>query len=136
MSDQRFCLQCDDGTLLVHGAKDVTITIDTLAATVPAVSGWHCAVCAECEFDDGEGQRYSEALSALRKLADKQRASELRVIRKKLGLRQADAGKLFGGGVSAFSDYECGKKQPHKSTVLLLKLLGKHPELLSEVQGR
>ncbi len=128
-------MQCDDGTLLGHGAKDVTIiNIDTLESTVSAVSGWHCPVCAECEFDDGEGQRYSEALSALRKLADKQRANELRAIRKKLGLRQADAGKLFGGGVSAFSDYECGKKTD-KSTVLLLKLLGKHPELLREVQG-
>jgi HTH-type transcriptional regulator/antitoxin MqsA len=121
--------------LLVHGAKDVTITIEALAATIPAVSGWHCPVCAECEFDDGEGQRYSEVLSALRKLADKQRATELRVIRKKLGFRQADADRLFGGGVSVFSDYECGKKQPHKWTVLLLKLLGKHPELLNEVQG-
>jgi HTH-type transcriptional regulator/antitoxin MqsA len=121
--------------LLVHGAKDVTITIEALAATIPAVSGWHCPVCAECEFDDGEGQRYSEVLSALRKLADKQRATELRVIRTKLGFRQADADRLFGGGVSVFSDYECGKKQPHKWTVLLLKLLGKHPELLNEVQG-
>lgn len=76
MSDKRFCLQCDDGTLLVHGAKDVTITIDALAATVPAISGWHCPACAECEFDDGEG-RTSGALSVLRKLADKQRANEI-----------------------------------------------------------
>ena len=59
----------------------------------------------------------------------------MRDIRRKLGLKQAEAGKLFGGGVSAFSEYECGKTQPHKSTVLLLKLLGKHPELLDEVRA-
>lgn len=29
---------------------------------------------------------------------------------------------------------ERGKTQPHKSTVLLLKLLDKHPELLDEVR--
>lgn len=59
----------------------------------------------------------------------------MRVTRKKLGLRQAEAGALFGGGASAFSEYERGKTQPHKSTVKLLKLLDRHPELLAEVDG-
>ena len=108
--------------------------IDALSVVAPQISGWHCPVCGECEFDDGEGKRYSAALSALRKQADAERAVSMRTIRKKLGLRQADAGKLFGGGVSAFSDYERGKTQPHKSTVLLLKLLDKHPELLAEIR--
>lgn len=42
---------------------------------------------------------------------------------------------IFGGGASAFSEYERGKTQPHKSTVILLELLGKHPELMSEVRA-
>ncbi|HEX5338779.1 MAG TPA: type II toxin-antitoxin system MqsA family antitoxin [Gallionella sp.] len=133
--EKRYCPQCDNGTLLVKGVVDKVISIDALSAVVPHVSGWHCPVCGECEFDDGEGKRYSAALSDLRKQADAERAASLRAIRKKLGLRQADAGKLFGGGVSAFSDYERGKTQPHKSTVLLLKLLDKHPELLDEVRA-
>jgi HTH-type transcriptional regulator/antitoxin MqsA len=58
----------------------------------------------------------------------------LKAICKRLGLSQADAGRLFGGGVSAFSGYERGKIQPHKSTVLLLRLLDKHPELLRELR--
>ena len=37
------------------------------------------------------------------------------------------------GGVNAFSEYERGKTQASKSTVLLLKLLDKHPELLKEI---
>ena len=57
----------------------------------------------------------------------------MRVTRKKLGLRHAEVGALFGGGVSAFSEYEPGKTQPYKSTVTLLKLLDRHPELLAEV---
>jgi Antitoxin component of bacterial toxin-antitoxin system, MqsA len=52
-----------------------------------------------------------------------------------LGLRQAEAGQLFGGGASAFSGYERGKTQPHKSTVLLLKLLDRPPNLLSELRA-
>jgi len=60
-------------------------------------------------------------------------AAELRAIRKRLGLKQAEAGRIFGGGVSVFSAYERGKTQPHKSTVLLLRILDKHPELLDEM---
>ncbi|CAK0763885.1 HTH-type transcriptional regulator / antitoxin MqsA [Gammaproteobacteria bacterium] len=133
MSEKRFCLQCDDGTLLEHDTKDLIITLEGLSVTVPALSGWHCPSCGDCEFDDGEGKRYSEALEALRKTVDKRRATELRGIRKKLGLKQTEAGRLFGGGASAFSEYEHGKTQPHKSTVLLLRLLDKHPELLKEL---
>jgi HTH-type transcriptional regulator/antitoxin MqsA len=135
MRNPAFCLQCDDGTLLEHKTKDVSIAIDDLSVVVPAVQGWHCPVCGEIEFTEQESsQRYSAALAALRITANKHRAESLRAMRKKLGLRQSDAGKLFGGGVSAFSDYERGKTQPHKSTVLLLKLLNKHPELLDEVK--
>ena len=135
MRNPAYCLQCDDGSLLQHGAQDMMITIDGMSQTVPAVVGWHCPTCGTCEFDDGEGKRFSATLAALRQLADAQRAASLRAIRKKIGLRQADAGRLFGGGASAFSEYERGKTQPHKSTVLLLKLLDRHPELLEELRG-
>ncbi len=135
MRTPAFCLQCDDGTLLVNETKDVTITVDHLSAVVSAVQGWHCPSCGEIEFtESASSDRYSAALAALRQAANKQRADSVRSIRKKLGLRQAEAGRLFGGGVSAFSDYERGKTQPHKSTVLLLKILNKHPDLLDEVR--
>ncbi len=79
--------------------------------------------------------RFAQDWEALRKGVDKRRAESFRAIRRKLGLKQAEAGRLFGGGVSAFSEYERGKTQPHKSTVLLLQLLDKHPELLKELSS-
>ncbi|MDR0736817.1 MAG: type II toxin-antitoxin system MqsA family antitoxin [Zoogloeaceae bacterium] len=130
----KFCLQCDDGTRLEHRKKDMTETMGGMSMTVPAVSGWHCPVCGECELDPGEGARVAAALEELRRASIENRARELREIRKKLGLKQADAGRIFGGGVNAFSEYERGKTQPHKSTVLLLKLLDHHPELMREIQ--
>jgi HTH-type transcriptional regulator / antitoxin MqsA len=133
MQEKRFCLQCDDGTQIAHDTKDLVISLGKLISTVPLVSGWFCPVCSECQFDTGEGQRYGKALEALRLLANQQRAAAMRSTRKKLGLRQTEAGHLFGGGASAFSEYERGKTQPHKSTVLLLKLLDNHPELLPEL---
>jgi HTH-type transcriptional regulator/antitoxin MqsA len=57
-------------------------------------------------------------------------AQFLRGIRKSLGLRQADVGRLLGGGARAFFEYKRGKTQPYKSTQLLLKLLGNHPVFL------
>lgn len=135
MRKPAYCLQCDDGTLLANQTKDVSISVNGCTTVVPAVSGWHCPVCGEIEFTQrASSNRYNKALAALHKAADKQRAESVRTIRKKLGLRQSDAGKLFGGGVSAFSDYERGKTQPHKSTVLLLQILDRHPELLDEVR--
>lgn len=131
----QFCLECDDGTLLSHGVKDLSFFYRAKGLTVQDVSGWHCPECGECQFDPGEGQRFSAACDAFCAKADKQMATNLRATRKKLGLRQAEAGRLFGGGASAFSEYERGKTQPHKSTVLLLKLLDRHPDLLPEVMA-
>jgi len=136
MKIPRYCLQCDDGTQLEYGVRDVSTTIDGETVHVPHVEGWHCPVCGEIEFvhGSGEGVRYSQALDALHDQVQARKAQELRAARKTLKLTQAEAGKLFGGGVSAFSEYEHGKTQPHKSTVLLLRLLQRHPDLLDEVR--
>jgi HTH-type transcriptional regulator/antitoxin MqsA len=130
----KYCLQCDDGTVLELAIKDVTVEARGVTRVVPEVAGWHCPKCGEIEFVDTEGsERHMEALKTVWEEARASESVPLRAIRKKLGLKQAEAGKLFGGGVSAFSEYERGKTQPHKSTVLLLKLLDKHPELLKEI---
>ena len=55
-------------------------------------------------------------------------------VRKKLSLTQKEAREIFGGGVNAFSRYEKGNAQPHPSTIKLLRVLDKHPELLNEIR--
>lgn len=130
----RFCLQCDDGTELVHEARDLKTVIDGMSFTVSAVSGWHCPVCGEVEFDADEGARYSAAMAEVREQVTARKAQVIREIRRQLKLTQAEAGTLFGGGASAFSEYERGRTQPHKSTWALMRLLSKRPELLSELR--
>ncbi|EPA7320535.1 type II toxin-antitoxin system antitoxin MqsA, partial [Escherichia coli O45:H30] len=51
-----------------------------------------------------------------------------------LSLTQKEASEIFGGGVNAFSRYEKGNAQPHPSTIKLLRVLDKHPELLNEIR--
>ena len=55
-------------------------------------------------------------------------------VRKKLHLDQRQAAEIFGGGVNAFSRYENGKTKPPLALVKLLKVLDRHPDLLSEVK--
>jgi HTH-type transcriptional regulator/antitoxin MqsA len=77
-------------------------------------------------------------MAALREVYEKAHAGEgrsIRSLRKRLGLTQAEAGQLFGGGVNAFSRYEQGKARPHHSTEILLNLLAKRPELLTDVRA-
>lgn len=131
MSEGKLCVACGHEDM-VFETRDLPFAHNGREAVVPGVPGWFCPQCGEAYLEDNG--RYAEAVAAFAREVDAIAAAELRAIRKKLGLRQADAGKLFGGGVSAFSDYERGKTQPHKSTVLLLKLLDKHPELLEEIR--
>ena len=49
-------------------------------------------------------------------------------------IMQKEASEIFGGGVNAFSRYEKGNAQPHPSTIKLLRVLDKHPELLNEIR--
>jgi len=134
---KRYCLQCDDGTQLEYAVRDVSDTVEGELVHVPSVEGWHCPVCGEIEFapDSHDAKRYAQAMHAARERAIERRVQELRQMRRSLKLTQAEAGRLFGGGVSAFSAYEHGKTQPHKSTVLLLRLLSQHPQLLDEVRA-
>ena len=59
---------------------------------------------------------------------------EVRRIRKKLGLTQHQAAKIFGGGPNAFSRYENAEALQIKATDNLLRLLDKHPHLLEEIK--
>jgi transcriptional regulator with XRE-family HTH domain len=51
-------------------------------------------------------------------------------IRKALGLTQAEAGKLFGGGPRAFTKYESGEVKPSAGLQRLLYCADKFPTML------
>ena len=55
-------------------------------------------------------------------------AGRIRTIRKKLGLTQAEAGRIIGGGKRAFQKYESGKVPPSDAAIGLIEILARHPE--------
>jgi len=94
----------------------------------------HGAFCDKCDeailiHDTAE----EAAWLAFRDQVDRQAASELEAIRKRLKLTQAQAAKLAGGGKNAFSRYERGQAKPVAAVINLFKLLDKHPDLIKEL---
>ncbi len=61
---------------------------------------------------------------------------KIKEIRQSLGLSQAEAGELLGGGSSAFAKYEKGSVKPSAALVRILRLLEKKPERLPEITGQ
>ena len=133
--EKKQCGAC--GSMAMEQAeKDLTNTYKGKKITVPAVRGWHCAECGECEFmEETEAERFASETSEAMAAIDAGLAKEIRAIRKRLGLKQAEAAKLFGGGINAFSEYERGIRQPSKAMVILMNLLAHHPELLKEIKA-
>ncbi|HVA65276.1 MAG TPA: type II toxin-antitoxin system MqsA family antitoxin [Terriglobales bacterium] len=103
------------------------------AETIKGLSGWRCGMCRGVEFDAASARRYALAGDRLVLRARELERAEIRRIRRKLGLSQAAAARLTGGGHNAFSRYERGEAVPLPAVVNLFKLLDKHPSLLKEL---
>lgn len=134
MIEQRLCGSCGM-TGMERTIRDVQRDFQGQMLTIQAVDGWHCPHCGEVEFATvEEAERFFATAQALQQEALRQQAEAIRAIRSRLGLTQKQAAELLGGGVNAFSEYERGVTRPSKSTLILLKLLDKHPELLREAR--
>lgn len=130
----RKCLDCDSPKAMTRFEnKTFTIEHDGLAAKVKELSGWRCSACDEVEFDAESARRYAAAGDELVLRNRERQSQEIRRVRRKLSLSQADAAHLTGGGHNAFSRYERGKATPLPAVINLFRLLDRHPELLKEL---
>ena len=130
------CPTCSNTDELTLHTKDVPFTYKGKTTHVANVSGHYCSHCEEFILDRDEARRVDHMLKAFVQEINAQNADPafIRNVRKKLKLDQQEAGRLFGGGVNAFSRYETGKAEPPVAVVKLFKILDRHPELLSEVR--
>lgn len=132
----RLCLACDAGhEMLPFRNESMTISHRGREATVDGLSGFRCPSCGEIEFSAESAARYAAAGDALVIAARRATGEELRRIRKKLHLKQAEAALLTGGGHNAFSRYETGAVEPSPAVINLFRLLEKHPEELERLRA-
>lgn len=128
------CAACG-GHEMRKETRDLSRLYKGQAIIVKAMPGRYCAACGEAEFlTTADADRFAAEVQQAMQVIDQGRRTELRSIRRRLGLKQAEAAALFGGGVNAFSEYERGVREPSKSTVVLLRLLDRHPDLLTEAR--
>ncbi len=122
---------------LVHDTRDMPYTYKGELTLIPAVTGDFCPACDESLLDAVESRRTMNFMLEFNKQVNAAIVNPgfIADVRKKLALDQREAAEIFGGGVNAFSRYENGKTKPPLALVKLLKLLDRHPELLSEVRA-
>lgn len=128
---------CCGAAELINDTRDLSYVYKGETAVIPSVTGDFCPACGEVILGREQGDRYSELIGVFQRQVNAAYVDPGYIVkvRKKLDLDQREAAEIFGGGVNAFSRYENGKTKPPLALVKLLKVLDRHPELLSEVRA-
>ena len=121
---------------LIHDPRDLPYTYKGEKSLIPSVIGDFCPACGEVVLNREHGNRYSELVGLFQRQVNSAFVDpdDIARVRRKLDLDQRQAAELFGG-FNAFSRYENGKAKPPLALVKLLKVLDRHPDLLSEVRS-
>jgi HTH-type transcriptional regulator/antitoxin MqsA len=129
------CPVCAEAEL-VHDTRDRPYVYKGEQTILPGVTADFCAACGEAVLDAKESARVSALMLYFNKQVNAAIVDPEFIVsvRKKLALDQREAAEIFGGGVNAFSRYENGKTKPPLALVKLLRVLDRHPDLLSEVR--
>lgn len=99
--------------------------------------GWYSATSDESVHSGADLRVSDRKLNLLKARAEGlMEPSEIRRIRKKLGLTQEQAGEMIGGGPRAFQKYEAGDLLPSKAISSALMLLNRDPSGLEELKDR
>lgn len=120
----------ETGQVLRRDARVQTVSVGSMSREVE-VSGWYTE-------DDGDSIHSGPELQALDQAHLELRmayAARVKAVRKKLGLTQEEAGRIFGGGRRAFQKYESGAMPPSEAAVGLIEILDRHPEELETLRN-
>jgi HTH-type transcriptional regulator/antitoxin MqsA len=120
---------------MVNKVLDETLAYGGQSLTLHAMHGQFCSHCGEGIWDEESYRRYTEAQEGLLRAVKGNVGEDIRRIRKKLNLTQAELASVFGVGKMAFSRYERGECRPPVPLVKLLKLIDRHPNLLGEMRN-
>ncbi len=121
---------------LIHDIRDMPYTYKGEETVLPGIEGDYCPDCSEVILDRENSIKAGALMGEFNKQVNAATVDPEFIVsvRKKLALDQKEAAEIFGGGVNAFSRYENGKTRPPLALIKLLRVLERHPDLLSEVR--
>ena len=122
------------GAPMHRGIKPMTLSYKGLSITID-MPGWYCDQSDE-SIHTGDDMKISDrGLNRLKaRIEGLLEPAAIKRIRKKLGLTQALAGELIGGGPRAFQKYETGELLPSRAISSALVLLDHAPENLAVLE--
>ncbi|MDR3423904.1 MAG: type II toxin-antitoxin system MqsA family antitoxin [Alphaproteobacteria bacterium] len=96
--------------------------------------GWWCKSCDEGILEGEDNEVHDAALHEVMARAKKSPLSPLliRIAREAVGVSQREAGRVFGGGPTAFYKYETARSIPSASMANLLRLALQRPDLFAK----
>lgn len=118
----------ETGQPMVRAARPLTISYKGRSQTIE-MPGWYCEGSDEAIHTREDLKVSDRALVTLKAQVENLAApEEVRRIRTGLGLSQAEAGRILGGGLRAFQKYESGEILTSRAMTNLLRSLARHPE--------
>ena len=123
----RPCPSCEG--MMRRGIKPQTIVYQGESLTYDQ-PGWHCDACYDGVLADEDNAIHDAALHEVMARAKKSPISPLliRAAREAVGISQREAGRVFGGGPTAFYKYETARAVPSEGMANLLRLALEQPE--------
>ncbi|AZF41147.1 hypothetical protein C4J87_0972 [Pseudomonas sp. R1-43-08] len=135
MKTQQCCICGAPDAMTRFEGRSETLRIKGMERRIDDLSGWECQVCEDGMYDPDSSERHAKAGDELLHAARRMMGVELKRIRRKLQLTQKETVQwLSGGGHNAFSRYERGEITPPKPLMVLMRLLGRHPHLLTDAK--
>ena len=126
----------ETGKPMHRGERPLTLTYRGESITVP-MPGWYSDDLEDGIHSGADMKISDRALNLLKARAEGlPDPAEIRRIRKKLKLTQAQAGQLIGGGPRAFQKYEAGDLLPSRAVASALALLDRDPQGLAVLRAR
>lgn len=135
MTNAIICPVCNEG----HLHSDTTLNRINVAnglADVTRHFHWCDSCGVELALDQDVRINAREALRTKQLAQGRLTGQDIRSLREKLCINQAQAAKIFGGGPIGFSKYENNEIPPVEAMDNLLWLVNRHPELLFELATR
>ena len=121
----------ETGAVLHRAVRPMTLSYKHASITFD-MPGWYSDISEESIHSGADLRESDRQLNLLKaRVGGLLEPLEIRRIRKKLHLTQAQAGTMIGGGPRAFQKYEAGDLLPSKAISSALTLLDRDPSGLS-----